>query len=227
MYIQCMLTHCNLIFKTQYINHNRRSFSLLGFDTYDESLADGLQVLRYNQTKAYTPHHDYFDGHFKDDYHDYDSTHVGTNRFATILLYMNGDKINEDGSGSGKEVIDGGETVFPDAVIDDVSSISKEQVCFYIKQKLLSIILKTHYIFRFFIKALKEIRTKYSNVIKRDSWQEKLIVKCKTKLSIRPSNTKAILFYSQFPDGTLDKSSIHAGCPVLGGTKWLANIWVW
>merc|ERR1712194_6564 len=98
--------------------------------------------------------------------------------------------------------IDGGETVFPDAVIDDVSSISKDQ-------------------------ALKEIRTKYSNVIKPGSWQEKLIVKCKTKLSIRPSNTKAILFYSQYPDGTLDKSSIHAGCPVLGGTKWLANIWVW
>jgi len=146
-----------------------RSFSLLGFDEYYESFADGLQVLRYNESKAYTPHHDYFSGYFPNDYHDYDSTHVGTNRFATILLYMNG--VGKDGQG---EAIEGGETVFPDVTPE--GSLSKEQ-------------------------ALEEIRSKYTNVIRPNSWEERLVVTCKTKLSIRPSYAKAILFYSQNPDG--------------------------
>ena len=32
-----------------------------------------------------------------------------------------------------------------------------------------------------------------------------------------PRRTEAILFYSQFPDGTPDRLSLHAGCPVLEG----------
>ena len=118
-----MLLRNLIISKTHTILcQNRRSFSLLGFDEYYESFADGLQVLRYNESKAYTPHHDYFSGYFPNDYHDYDSTHVGTNRFATILLYMNG--VGKDGQG---EAIEGGETVFPDVTPE--GSLSKEQVC--------------------------------------------------------------------------------------------------
>ena len=37
----------------------------------------------------------------------------------------------------------------------------------------------------------------------------------------------AILFYSQRPDGELDKNSLHGACPVLKGMKWGANLWVW
>merc|ERR1712216_212077 len=33
--------------------------------------------------------------------------------------------------------------------------------------------------------------------------------------------------YSQRPDGTLDDYATHGGCPVLDGTKWAANLWVW
>ncbi|KAH8083378.1 hypothetical protein JL720_8260 [Aureococcus anophagefferens] len=29
------------------------------------------------------------------------------------------------------------------------------------------------------------------------------------------------------PDGTLDDYATHGGCPVLDGTKWAANLWVW
>ena len=36
-----------------------------------------------------------------------------------------------------------------------------------------------------------------------------------------------MLFYSQRPDGTLDPKSKHGGCPVLAGTKWAANLWIW
>ena len=39
----------------------RRCFELLGIDEYNEAMADGLQILRYNQTTAYTPHMDYLD----------------------------------------------------------------------------------------------------------------------------------------------------------------------
>ena len=48
--------------------------------------ADGLQVLRYNTSRAYIAHLDYLDDN--DSGHDYDSRHAGSNRFATILFYL-------------------------------------------------------------------------------------------------------------------------------------------
>ena len=38
----------------------KRCFKLLGVPEYDERQCDGMQVLRYNQTTAYTTHLDYF-----------------------------------------------------------------------------------------------------------------------------------------------------------------------
>jgi prolyl 4-hydroxylase len=46
-------------------------------------------------------------------------------------------------------------------------------------------------------------------------------------MAIKPHKAQAVLFYSQFPDGNVDRLSIHGGCPVLVGTKWAANLWVW
>ncbi len=74
---------------------------MLGFDEYVESYTDGLQVLRYNKTTAYIPHMDWIDDPGRTNSHDFLSAGVGTNRFATVLLYMTN---LEDG--------DGGETVF-------------------------------------------------------------------------------------------------------------------
>ena len=82
-------------------NLKRRCFDVLGFDTYAESLSDGLQVLRYNKTKAYIPHLDWIEDPSRKEEHNFDSIGVGTNRFATILLYFT--DIAEDA---------GGETVF-------------------------------------------------------------------------------------------------------------------
>ncbi|KAL3800190.1 hypothetical protein HJC23_001111 [Cyclotella cryptica] len=79
----------------------RRCMNVLGFDEYEESLTDGLQVLRYNKTTAYIPHLDWIDDYQKKEEHNYDSAGVGSNRFATILLYMS--DLTEG---------DGGETVF-------------------------------------------------------------------------------------------------------------------
>ena len=39
----------------------RRCFKALGFDEYYESYGDGLQILRYNVTTAYTTHLDWIE----------------------------------------------------------------------------------------------------------------------------------------------------------------------
>jgi hypothetical protein len=72
------------------VARDSRGFQVLGFDEYIESFSDGLQILRYNLTTAYVPHMDYIDTGGAILEHDYDSSTVGGNRFATILLYMSG-----------------------------------------------------------------------------------------------------------------------------------------
>lgn len=46
------------------------------------------------------------------------------------------------------------------------------------------------------------------------------IGQCQTRLAVRPQAGKAVLFYSQHPDGSKDEDSLHAACPVLVGDKW-------
>jgi len=67
-----------------------RCFNMLGFEEYDEVFADGLQILRYNQTGGYIDHEDFLDDNNPKEEHDYDSSGIGTNRFATVLMYFNG-----------------------------------------------------------------------------------------------------------------------------------------
>lgn len=45
-------------------------------------------------------------------------------------------------------------------------------------------------------------------------------------LSVKPVKGKAVLFYSQFPDGNCDDSSLHQANAVVRGEKWLANVWL-
>ena len=170
----------------------RRCFSVLGFDEYIESHSDGLQILRYNQTKAYTAHMDWIDDDGQQD-HNYNSAGKGGNRFATILLYM-----TDLGPG------DGGETVFVNAPsIEENPKTYKE--------------------------ALKELReSEHAKLFKRDSWEENMVAKCRSSLAVVPNSARAVLFYSQLPNGEPDPASLHGGCPVLTETpKWAANLWVW
>lgn len=46
-------------------------------------------------------------------------------------------------------------------------------------------------------------------------------------LVVAPRRGDALLFYSQTPTAHLDPSSYHGGCPVIHGTKWAANVWIW
>ena len=46
-------------------------------------------------------------------------------------------------------------------------------------------------------------------------------------LKVTPVKGEAIIFYSLTSDGMIDQYSLHGGCPVLEGTKWSANKWIW
>lgn len=174
----------------------RRCFDVLGFDEYIESHSDGLQILRYNVSKAYNSHLDFIEDRSGQLQHDYESSGTGGNRFATILLYMS--DLGEN---------DGGETVFPTAnkpmVANENEVLSK-------------------------VEAREHFRhSENGGVLKSGSWEEDLVVLCRTKLAIRPHSSRAVLFYSQHPNGSVDNNSLHGACPVLSNQKYAANLWVW
>ena len=162
---------------------------ILGFDTYTESLTDGLQVLRYNLTTAYVPHLDWIDDPSKKEEHDYDSAGKGSNRFATILLYMSDLAEN-----------DGGETAFAKGLPADQPV--EERVMLPAAMEAL--------------RASGDVK----DLLKRGSWEERMVAQCRSQLSMRPHSIRAVLFYSQNPNGTVDNNSLHGGCPVAGGEKW-------
>jgi hypothetical protein len=223
----------------------QRSFDILGIFPYDEMWSDGLQILRYNQTAAYTPHMDWIEEK-SDENHDWDSSGEGTNRFATVLLYLT-------------DVELGGETVFPlvkptssslatwgsewaAAAAAGKSSSSSSSSSNGAAEAGVSVSVSGE--------ASEEYREVHpaSLTTRRDalkhaeaylreqgltkkfppgSWERNMIAECKSRLSVRPKKAEAILFYSQFPDGVPDRLSLHGGCPVLQGQKWVANLWVW
>ncbi|CAM9620482.1 unnamed protein product, partial [Phaeothamnion confervicola] len=175
-----------------------RIFRLLGIEHYRETWADGLQVLRYNVSKAYIAHLDYLEADPKS-VHDFDSGGSGINRFATVLLYF-----TEPG--------EGGETVFTHAPPLAEGGGAGE--------------------LRPMDKTLLELRAKEGEYLEsigitRNSWEEKLIAQCRSRLAFKPKKGAAVLFYSQHPDGAVDNASEHGACPVIRGQKWAANLWVW
>ncbi|CAI5939811.1 unnamed protein product [Closterium sp. NIES-64] len=59
-------------------------------------------------------------------------------------------------------------------------------------------------------------------VVKDDSWSD-----CGKKgIAAKPRKGDALLFFSLHPDTSFDRSSLHAGCPVLAGEKWSATKWI-
>ncbi|EOA27746.1 hypothetical protein CARUB_v10023900mg [Capsella rubella] len=45
-------------------------------------------------------------------------------------------------------------------------------------------------------------------------------------LKVKPQRGDAIFFYNLFPNGTIDKTSLHGSCPVIKGEKWVATKWI-
>lgn len=57
-------------------------------------------------------------------------------------------------------------------------------------------------------------------------WWNELSECGKKGLSVKPKRGDALLFWSMRPDGTLDPSSLHGGCPVIKGNKWSSTKWM-
>ncbi|XP_077233433.1 2-oxoglutarate (2OG) and Fe(II)-dependent oxygenase superfamily protein [Tasmannia lanceolata] len=45
-------------------------------------------------------------------------------------------------------------------------------------------------------------------------------------LKVKPHQGDGLLFYSVFPNGTIDQTSLHGSCPVIKGEKWVATKWI-
>ncbi|CAN0906631.1 Probable prolyl 4-hydroxylase 9 [Linum grandiflorum] len=45
-------------------------------------------------------------------------------------------------------------------------------------------------------------------------------------LKVKPRQGDGLLFYNVFPNGTIDKISLHGSCPVIKGEKWVATKWI-
>ncbi|KAK1433131.1 hypothetical protein QVD17_10037 [Tagetes erecta] len=45
-------------------------------------------------------------------------------------------------------------------------------------------------------------------------------------LKVKPRKGDGLLFYSLYPNGTIDPTSLHGGCPVIKGQKWVATKWI-
>ncbi|XP_030524066.1 probable prolyl 4-hydroxylase 10 [Rhodamnia argentea] len=57
-------------------------------------------------------------------------------------------------------------------------------------------------------------------------WWNELSDCGKEGLSVKPKMGDALLFWSMKPDGVLDESSLHGGCPVIKGNKWSSTKWL-
>uniref|UniRef100_A0A7S3JU52 Fe2OG dioxygenase domain-containing protein n=1 Tax=Aureoumbra lagunensis TaxID=44058 RepID=A0A7S3JU52_9STRA len=182
------------------ISLKQRAFGLLGFPVYNEKMADGLQILRYNISKAYIAHHDYLSRPSNIEPEAMDPFVGGANRLATLFLYLS-------------DVEDGGQTVFPDVTKEQIFHDHDIRATYFETRQLSSSQLST----------LRES----AGIFDPKSWEFSMVQDCYSKLAVRPKKARAILYYSQFPTGKLDPLSKHGGCPVLNGTKWAANLWLW
>ena len=133
---------------------------------------------------------DYLTDPGKKDTFNYDSAKKGGNRYATVLLYM-----TDLPEGAG------GETVFAHAWPEDVPQNERKHINTAIRE-------------------LRDSGDAERAGIAEDSWEEEMVALCRSRLAIKPHAGRAVLFYSQLPDGSKDPMAKHGGCPVLNGTKW-------
>ncbi|KAL0450199.1 UNVERIFIED_CONTAM: putative prolyl 4-hydroxylase 9 [Sesamum latifolium] len=53
-----------------------------------------------------------------------------------------------------------------------------------------------------------------------------IMISANVGLKVRPHRGDGLLFYSLFPNGTIDPTSLHGSCPVIKGEKWVATKWI-
>jgi len=163
-----------------------------------ESMADGLQILRYQEGQAYVSHKDWFPADTGGKKQNFNPEVLGgSNRFATVFLYL-------------WSPPSGGYTVFPlarqEPWLEDSAFISTGKN---------ASVAET---------AMKRAKSFF----KKGAWELNLMQQCYTKLAVKPVHLGAALFYHQDPmTGRLLQEAEHGACPSLTGTKWGANLWIW
>ena len=183
-----------------------RSFRLTNIEE-DDGKRDGLQIVRYAPGQGYNTHPDYFTSRDEGSDFDFNPYSGGSNRFATVFLYLNNPE-------------EGGCTVFPRAPA---------------------------------VGPTAEMPPEAQDMFKKGTWEHTVNKQCYTQLAVPPKVRlvfscrrrpcfgcscprllpsplqmgTAALFYSTLPDGQIDPMSHHAACPLIKGTKWGANIWIW
>lgn len=177
----------------------KRIFELLDIP-YFPMQGGGLQIVRYAEKQAYRSHYDWFPIGTPPKHHNFDATTGGTNRYATVFLYLN-------------DVEEGGQTVFPNANV--VSDNDLDQLSSNVSDVLNS------------RKKSDLIMPVLSKLFKPYSWQKRMAEECYSSFSVKPNKGTAVLFYSMTPNWKTDTKSLHGGCPVLNGIKWGANAWIW
>jgi len=188
-----------------------RAFAMLGTQTkigeYDDRYFEGMHVIRYEPGQVYQHHYDYFqhtEAHAGK--HNFAAGNGGSNRYATLFVYTATPEM-------------GGQTYF-----SEPSGKSKRVPTHRVLNPDLPVANST-------LETVLDGSPRESWLHHNGSWQRTLARQCFGKrgdgLSVYPKKGEAVLFYSQQPDGNLDRSSLHAGCPVLLGEKWAANLWVW
>lgn len=165
---------------------------------YKEELADGLQILRYQIGQAYIAHRDWFPIGSGTSSQNFNSQVPGGSNRFATVFLYLWSPPS------------GGYTVFPLAEVDpslqDSAYVSTGR-----DRDAAS-------------KALRSVRNYYNST----AWEIDLAESCYSKLSVKPVQLGAALFYHQDPmTGELLAHAEHGACPSLTGTKWGANLWIW
>jgi prolyl 4-hydroxylase len=177
----------------------KRAYHMLRIPYHPNSV-DGLQVVRYGQGQFYNEHFDFLETSNANEFNNMIPTKGGTNRYATIFLYMS-------------DVEVGGMTGFPKAnplSSDELNRISPD------------LVPMVNYSIADFNRTVLEQALGRPNGMEMNMGQ-----KCFSRFGVRPKKLGAVLFYNTLPDQYKDEMAFHSGCPVLEGTKWAANLWVW
>jgi prolyl 4-hydroxylase len=177
----------------------RRSFAIAGHP-YMSDRADGVQVVRYRKNMAYGMHPDGFPD--IPDFH-HDITTGGSNRLATVFVYVN----------ASQDLV-GGHTYFPYATKSKPLKPQNGEVKPAADQL-----------------GEAEAHAEINGLPQK--WARQLSTDCENAargqgsgLSVPPVPGNAVLFYDVDPFGR-HIATEHAACPVLRGEKWGSNLWVW
>lgn len=73
-----------------------------------------------------------------------------------------------------------------------------------------------------------EVDYRHCDVGLKVRWQvvDKCVYLARVAAQYKPKTGDALLFYSMYPNGTFDRHSLHGGCPVGKGTKWVMTKWL-